>query len=154
MRKLFYLSLVVGLGLTSCSKDSDMSSKDPSSTKATTLKEMTVPANFDWKTTHTVTINIEGVDVYYDKPNQMVVKNSKGQVILTQSAKMTEDVTLRFELPQAEETVTVEYGSIVREVNVSSGSGSFSYMEEPDARGNDSEEPQFDEKELEPFIED
>lgn len=152
MKKFFYISLVVGLGLASCSKDRDKGSSDPTRSNATSMQDLKIPANFDWKTTHMVTINVQGAPVDYTQPGQIKVKSASGKLLLTHTARMTEDVTLTFELPKSERTVTVEYGSIVREINVARGAGTFSYVDEPDATANDSEVPQFDEKELEPII--
>lgn len=152
MRKLFYLSLVLTVGLASCSKDRETGSDDPTKSAATSMQNLKIPADFDWNPTQMVTINVEAAPVYFDQPNQMVVKNEAGQIIMTATAKMTESTTLNFELAKSERTVTVEYGSIIRVVNVASGTGVFSYIDAPDAETNDSEEPQFDEKELEPII--
>lgn len=153
MRKLFYLTLVVSLGLASCSKDKDVAARNSSKSTVTSMHDLEVPAGFDWRTDHMVTITMEAAPVYYSQPEQVKVKNADGKLLATFTAKMTETTSISFELAKSVKTVTVEYGSIVREVNVSGGSGVFSYIDEPDATTNDSEEPQFDEKELEKFDE-
>ncbi len=153
MRKLFYLSLVVGIGLASCSKDTGVNAKDPSKSTATSMQEVEIPAGFDWRTDHMVTITMEAAPVYYSQPEQVKVKNAEGKLLATFTAKMTETTSVSFELAKSVKTVTVECGSIVREVNVSGGSGVFSYIDEADETTNDSEVPQFDEKELESFNE-
>ena len=146
MRKLFYLSLVVGLGLASCSKDTGVNAKDPSKSAATSMQDVEIPAGFDWRTDHMVTITMEAAPVYYSQPEQVKVKNAAGKLL-------TETTSVSFELAKSVKTVTVECGSIVREVNVAGGSGVFSYIDEADETTNDSEVPQFDEKELESFNE-
>ncbi len=153
MRKLIYLSFAIGIGLSSCSKDKSSDSLDPTKSTATSMHDVKIPANFDWKTTHTVTITVPSAPVYSDEIRQMKVKSMDGKLLSTHSVRMTEDATISFNLPKSMQTVIVEYGSIIREVRVANGNGVFSYVDEPDATTNDSEEPQFDEKELEPFIE-
>lgn len=126
MKRNSLLSLLACMALLACSKDLE---QDKISTHAVTnVKDLKVSKDFDWKTTHLVTIDITGVKGGFDQPRPIRVAKMNGDLILSKMVSMADNESLKFELPKSEKAVIVSFGEIVKEVNLSGNHGHFDYF--------------------------
>lgn len=131
MKKAVILMGILGLGLTSCKEDSTQTQAP--SNDVSSFDELTVSPNFDWSTTKTIKINVDGLDgMQVTVSKIMSVEDMNGKVLFKKIVKMNEATTLEFDAPTWVEKVKVKYGDIEKEVEVSGTQGNFDFVPEPD----------------------
>jgi len=148
MKKAFVLGVVVVFALSSCQKDEDQAKSKNNLTTTASTADIKVPAGFDWKTTRLTTLRIEGSEHPFTEKRRIVVKTMDGREIISRHVRMNEDADIKFELPIAYEQLTVEYGAIVKIVDVNNGLATFDFVpaEDPVNTNDDSENPQPEEE--------
>jgi hypothetical protein len=117
----------ITLLFTGCKKDPVVDPVNPPST----VDELKVDPNFDWKTTKEITLSVIGLkEVNPAISNTLYVKSSKGDVYYKDLLKMNSDYTIKFTVPSTETSVTIVYGSIFKPIALASGTIMFNYITE------------------------
>lgn len=117
MKKAVLISMaVVSLILGSCTKEIDYIKGDVN----TPVDEMVVSANFDWKTSKDVVLNLTGYT------NGLVrVESTTGVVYQTAGLLKYQPYTMKLTVPAREGSVNLVFGG--KSVKVSIGSGEVTY---------------------------
>ena len=103
----------------SCVKRIDQS--PPTTTQPEKFSEINTPPNFSWTTTNKVNFNFKCLSV---NEYQLVLKvlGTDGAILLQKLQKANEDYKVVIELPSYYKALTVNYGSIIEEIDCTSGS--------------------------------
>lgn len=125
------VNLIVGLILlvlaSSCTKIKN--AELVPSTKASNFKEIKVTDNFKWKTTNSITLNVQGFTSISPISNTFVVSSEdRKEVYFTSNTLMSESFTANFDLPIHLKKVMINLGSISKVVDVNTNSINFDYL--------------------------
>jgi len=116
--KNYILIFTLFLSLAACKKDKIV---DPVPTVPTTMEDLVVASNFDWKTTRDIELTVTG-----DINNIFIISTVDG--IPYHSAFLTANVpyTVRFAVPAYEKTIQLSYKG--KNVTIELGNGVLSYQ--------------------------
>lgn len=118
MKKLLFASLAVALTLSSCKKDENAGTVTPSAISSTS--DLKVPANFDWRANHTVTLDISQLAAS-DEAQAIKIKDSKGNLLVSRVMKIQNDSKLYFQLSKAEREIELIHNGVSEDIPVSQG---------------------------------
>lgn len=119
MKKVLILVFVGGLiVLSSCNKETEYINGDVN----TSVNEMVVPANFDWKTTREVSLTLTG----YTR-GMMQVTSTTGVVYQTAQVLKYQPYAMKITVPAYEKSVLVTFGGESVKVNIESGKASHRF---------------------------
>lgn len=110
MNKHTILALIISVSiLTSCKKNFDVAqTKDA---KVTSMNDLKVSSNFNWKTTKEISLNLTG---YAKAP--VIIKNNKDQIVAT--SMLSELPTeINISIPSCEEKLFLNYMGQTIEIN-------------------------------------
>ncbi len=119
--------LFITFSLSSCQKDVPPA---PDTTAGTTT-ELKVAADFDWKTSREITLNVIGLkEVNPAINNTFYVNSSAGVTYYKDLLTMNQDYTIKFAVPSTETTLVFNYGSKTKTVEITSSSLTYDYITE------------------------
>lgn len=125
MKKLIALSLAVAFLFASCEKDLSNSSKVSKPVGFTSsLAETNVPANFDWRTTQEVTVDLSGLSGS-DAKQLIEIYDSHENLLLTKLMKINLGDKLFLRLPKSEKSVTLKHNGLSQTIQVANGVGNI-----------------------------
>lgn len=116
MKKLLLLVIVVLFSLTACQKDWDQIVEDNQvNEEVTSMSEMVVSSEFDWKTTKDVDINFSGID----KNDVIYIKSIDGDVYLKEIVKSGVNYSTKITVPTYTSEVNVIYKGSLTNIPIS-----------------------------------
>lgn len=122
MKKLLILGFAAAFLFSSCEKDRSTSKVSANNNEGVALTDANIPANFNWKTTQQVSIDISGISV--DDAKQLIkVEDSRGNLLLTRLMKIEQGDQLHFQLPISEKQLTLTHNGISETVRVFGNKG-------------------------------
>ncbi len=131
MRKLLYLLPALGLLGTGCNKDKQTDTPEPPG-EVDAFLEMEVPDGFEWRTTKAVTIQINGSEGAADVRRPLDIIAPSGELLQRRMTRVSEDLTIKMELPKTMEDVEVRYGTLAKSLDIRSGNAAFDYEQSDD----------------------
>jgi pyruvate carboxylase len=128
MKKYFLITGLAALAMfSSCKKEFETTAPQK---KVTTINELNPSQSFDWSTTKQVTFNVTGQPVPVSIKRLLVVKDADGTVYFNYYHKMSDNLSIKFSLPAYVTKVKVEYGSIVKDVDIQGNIIKFKFSPE------------------------
>lgn len=133
MKKKLLTLFILGLIAASCSKE--QSDENTSLNNVSNMNELIIDDGFDWKTSHVVHINLQGLALDTEVNKTVVFKNAKGEVILKKFVSLTDDYVFEVEYPDHMKEITMVAGGMTKTSRVSNGQVSFDFSK-PDDRSD------------------
>lgn len=125
-KKLHYLVIVSILSLLSSCTKFEVPKKKIGSTQ--NFKELKVEESFEWKTTKNIQLKVSGIETIIPVRDNFSIKNIDGNLILEESRLMSESFIINLEIPITEKKIIVEFGSLIKEIEINSAELSFEYI--------------------------
>jgi hypothetical protein len=125
-KKLHYLVIVSILSLLGSCTKFEVPEKKIGSTQ--NFKELKVEESFEWKTTKNIQLKISGIETIIPVRDNFSIKNIDGNLILEESRLMSESFIINLEIPITEKKIIVEFGSLIKEIEINSAELSFEYI--------------------------
>jgi hypothetical protein len=117
MKNIAFISLIaITLVFTSCKKDRF----DDTIQKPENMEELTVPSNFDWKTTKDIQLTLSA-------PSNGIVEVTNSQNVVYQKAFLAtgQSYTMKLSLPTYEKTIKIRF--MGQEVNIELSGSVYSH---------------------------
>jgi hypothetical protein len=129
MKKLFLIALVPVL-LSSCKKDLIEKANIDTTQKVTTeFKKLNVNENFDWNTSSMVDFKVQGMQTLTTINRTLKVSSVAGDVTYFVSThQMDQNLETKISLPKIVKSVKVSYGTLEKEVTLSSNKINFNFL--------------------------
>jgi len=125
MKKILLLVIVVLFSLTACQKDWDQIVEDNQvNEEVTSMSEMVVSSEFDWKTTKDVDINFSGID----KNDVIYVKSIDGDVYLKEIVKSGVNYSTKITIPTYTSEVNVIYKGSLTKIPISENEINYKFI--------------------------
>ncbi|MFZ4797813.1 MAG: hypothetical protein ACOYMA_09985 [Bacteroidia bacterium] len=126
------LKLIAGIALlvaaSSCTKIKSVE-EVPNTSKPTSFKEIKVTDNFKWKTTNSITLNVQGFEGITPTANTFIVSSEdKKDVYFASNTLMSESFKANFDLPIHVKKVSVNFGTISKVLDVNANNINFDYL--------------------------
>ncbi len=125
-KKLHYLVIVSILSLLGSCTKFEVPEKKIGSTQ--NFKELKVEESFEWKTTKNIQLKVSGIETIIPVRDNFSIKNIDGNLILEESRLMSESFIINLEIPITEKKIIVEFGSLIKEIEINSAELSFEYI--------------------------
>jgi hypothetical protein len=125
-KKLHYLVIVSILSLLGSCTKFEVPEKKIGTTQ--NFKELKVEESFEWKTTKNIQLKISGIETIIPVRDNFSIKNIDGNLILEESRLMSESFIINLEIPITEKKIIVEFGSLIKEIEINSAELSFEYI--------------------------
>jgi len=110
--------------LSSCKKD-----LPPAPEKLGNTTDLNVSADFDWKTSREITLNVIGLkEVNPIIANTLYVNSSAGVTYYKDLLTMNKDYTIKFAVPSTETSLMLKYGTKTLTLPITSNSLTFDYI--------------------------
>ncbi|WP_417603170.1 LruC domain-containing protein [Owenweeksia hongkongensis] len=122
MKKIVYLIFAAAVFFSSCQKDVSESSNS-SFSGITSTSDINVPANFDWRTTKIVSVDVS--TLAGDYKSKIQVKDMRGNVLLYRVAQINLGDKLYFSLPKSDKEVSLINNGIEDVVKVNGKVGTI-----------------------------
>ncbi|MBI1315425.1 hypothetical protein GC167_01000 [bacterium] len=127
MKTSIYVVAFAAVVLGACSKEVN---DGVNPTTPARFEDLQVDANFDWKTTQDVTINIEGIPTPVPVQSTLVIMDVQGRAIHKALHTMSETESLSMTLPAHIKSLVVKYGSNQKEFAIENGTVQVSFLPE------------------------
>jgi len=112
--------------LSSCKKD-----LPPAPEKVWNTTDLNVSADFDWKTSREITLNVVGLkEVNPAITNTLYVNSSAGVTYYKDLLTMSKDYTIKFTVPSTETSLVLKYGTKTSTLPITSNILTFDYITE------------------------
>lgn len=92
------------------------------------FKELKVEESFEWKTTKNIQLKVSGKETIIPVRDNFSIKNIDGNLIQEESRLMSESFIINLEIPITEKKIIVEFGSLIKEIEINSAELSFEYI--------------------------
>jgi len=125
-KKLHYLVIVSILSLLGSCTKFEVPEKKIGTTQ--NFKELKVEESFEWKTTKNIQLKISGIETIIPVRDNFSIKNIDGNLIQEESRLMSESFIINLEIPITEKKIIVEFGSLIKEIEINSAELSFEYI--------------------------
>ncbi len=125
-KKLHYLFIVTILSLLGSCTKLEVPEKKIGATQ--NFKELKVEESFDWKTTKNIQLKVTGIETINPVRGNFSIKNLDGNLIMEESRLMSESFNLNMEIPLSEKKIIVQFGSLIKEIEINSNDLSFEYI--------------------------
>lgn len=119
--------LIFVIGSSSCKKDTN--SVEPIQ-QTTNIKELQAAPTFNWATEKDVTLNVTGLPINFDVERKLVINGTDGAQYFNLFHNMKNDLTTNFKIPSHVEKVSVEFGSIIKEITLVGNVINFSFAQD------------------------
>jgi hypothetical protein len=125
-KKLHYLVIVSILSLLGSCTKFEVPEKKIGTTQ--NFKELKVEESFEWKTTKNIQLKVSGKESIIPVRDNFSIKNIDGNLIQEESRLMSESFIINLEIPITEKKIIVEFGSLIKEIEINSAELSFEYI--------------------------
>jgi hypothetical protein len=125
-KKLHYLVIVSILSLLGSCTKFEVPEKKIGTTQ--NFKELKVEESFEWKTTKNIQLKVSGKETIIPVRDNFSIKNIDGNLIQEESRLMSESFIINLEIPITEKKIIVEFGSLIKEIEINSAELSFEYI--------------------------
>jgi hypothetical protein len=125
-KKLQYLAFVAILSLMGSCTKFEVPEKKIGTTQ--NFKELKVEESFEWKTTQNIELKVTGLETISPVRANFSIKNHDGNLILEESRLMSESFDLNLEIPVTEKKIIVQFGSLLKEIEINSNKLIFEYI--------------------------
>ncbi len=125
-KKLHYLVFVSILSLLGSCTKFEVPEKKIGTTQ--NFKELKVEESFEWKTTKNIQLKVTGLETINPVRGNFSIKNHEGNLILEESRLMSESFELNLEIPITEKKIIVQFGSLIKEIEINSTELNFEYI--------------------------
>jgi hypothetical protein len=130
--KMKNLKLIAGIALlvaaSSCTKVKDVEST-PNTTKPGSFKEIKVADNFNWSTSKSIILNVQGFESAAPVANTFIVSSEdQKEVYFASNTLMSETFKADFDLPIHVKKIKVSFGTITKVLDVNANSINFDYL--------------------------
>lgn len=101
----------------------------PNTSKPTNFKEIKVSDNFTWKTTNSITINVQGFESISPITNTFIISSEdQKDVYYSSNTLMSESFKANFDLPIHVKKLNVNFGTISKVIDVNNNELTFDYL--------------------------
>ncbi len=114
MRAILVFLLFTSLILNGCKT----TSTEPIQTPPGNFTELTADDSFNWSTTKTVTITVEGFETVTPVTRALVISEGDGHVLYKQAMDLNGTTQVTIEVPSPTTTLIVKYGNILRATEI------------------------------------
>lgn len=126
------LKLFAGIALliaaSSCTKVKDVEST-PNTTKPGSFKEIKVADNFNWSTSKSIILNVQGFESAAPVANTFIVSSEdQKEVYFASNTLMSETFKADFDLPIHIKKIKVSFGTITKVLDVNANNINFDYL--------------------------
>lgn len=126
------IKLFVGIALlvaaSSCTKVKDVEST-PNTTKPGSFKEIKVADNFNWSTSKSIILNVQGFESAAPVTNTFIVSSEdQKEVYFASNTLMSETFKADFDLPIHVKKIKVSFGTITKVLDVNANTINFDYL--------------------------
>jgi hypothetical protein len=126
------LKLFAGIALliaaSSCTKVKDVEST-PNTTKPGSFKEIKVADNFNWSTSKSIILNVQGFESAAPVANTFIVSSEdQKEVYFASNTLMSETFKADFDLPIHVKKIKVSFGTITKVLDVNANNINFDYL--------------------------
>lgn len=125
MRKIIFILCcgLVALNI-GCVKDDNA----PDITNPKTMDELNASSDFNWSTSATYTIEVEGLPTDQPIKNTLIITDNAGNVFYTGFHAMSENLTLKLVVPKSIKELNLSFGEIKQKASVVNGKVNFSFI--------------------------
>lgn len=129
MKKLFLIALIPVL-LSSCKKDLiEKANLDTTQKVTTEFKKLNVKEDFDWNSSSMVDFKVQGMQTLSIINRTLKVSSVVGnEIYFVSTHQMDQNLETKISLPKTVKSVKVSYGSLEKEVTISSNEINFDFL--------------------------
>ncbi len=125
MKKLTLLFIVIIFSLTACQKDWDqIVEEDQTNNEMTSMSNMVVSSDFNWKTTKDIDINLTGMD----KDEVIYIKSVEGDVYQKAFVKSGIDYSTKITIPTYATEISVSYKGVLRNIPITDNEINYKFV--------------------------
>lgn len=129
MKKIkFFAGITLIVAASSCTKVKDVEST-PNTTKPGSFKEIKVADNFNWSTSKSIILNVQGFESAAPIVNTFIVSSEdQKEVYFASNTLMSETFKADFDLPIHVKKIKVNFGTITKVLDVNANNINFDYL--------------------------
>lgn len=131
---LFSLTFLL-IAFTSCKKDLNT---DIPSEEVLEFQNLSVSPDFDWKSTRSLEVKVEGVDLNGRSiTNQLSIFDENGKELFSAWQEMSANTSIDLVVPSKDEYITVSYGSIRHTLLIDNNTVVFNFLDQTEDEEDD-----------------
>jgi hypothetical protein len=121
------IAAFIAFGALSSCMDNTLPEPTTPSTNAKNMTELVAPADFQWKTSKTITVTITGLPTVVPIKSTLTIAGKRG-VLFTERHLMSESKDIAVEIPADEKILTLKFGSVELSSIIENNKASFSFI--------------------------